>query len=807
MGPCLAGVLHPELLWLGVAAGAVPILIHLLSRRRVRPLPWAAMRWLLAAVKKHQRRLRLENLLVLLLRVAALVLLGLGLAHVILADSSLAALLRPKRSWVLLVDTSYSTAAKDGARSVSDRIRAEAERVLSAVGPSDALVVVASNERNDDPRGARTGTRPKVVMPRTVGREAVARAREALASLRPTEAPAPWTEALTACLPKAVLQPADSSPTLVWVTDLQAADWRRPDDASKPDALARALEALHREDVAIRVIDAGGGREGHPLGNLAVTGVQRVGNLDLFQGQSFRLAVTLANHGERVVERATLRVFLDDLPAPAWVNMAPTLPPADPLTGRSPPQDVMVEIPREMSFKTPGSHAVRVEVTPPDSAADADALALDSRRFRAIDVRSTVKVACWVESNRVKGVDTFSLLRGVFMGEGAGDLFDLRAAADEAGLRALLSDAAWEPDLVVLANRVPRGAETQRDLVAFVKGGGALLVFPGEAIKDPHLWNDAFHDNPAGRLMPFRYGTPEYRKVGGTEKPWTIDFDRGGLHPLAARLTGKTGEWIRRGAPPAIRLRLPLLQERVPPAGTTPRPAPGAEEEAVILRFEGEGGMPGPVAVAEAPFGQGHALFAAFPADIEWIEEGIVFFLPVLVYDAALSLTRAPEAGRNLLVGEPIQSSVPRDATNLRLQVPGRGEEAPAVRRPASEAERPLVIHERVGTSGLWRLAYERPPARGSAASGPKKVEESFAVNPDPAEGSLAKAARETVRSRAQGVDIDVLDTWSEGTASAEGGRKGDLAPWILMAVLAVLLVEGFLAMRFGHHERVRTKE
>ena len=115
----LAALLHPELLWLGAAAATVPIVIHLLSRRRVRPLDWAAMRWLLAAVKKHQRRLRLENLLILLLRVAALLLLGLGLARVILADSSLAALLRPKRSLVLLVDTSYSTGAKDGARSVS----------------------------------------------------------------------------------------------------------------------------------------------------------------------------------------------------------------------------------------------------------------------------------------------------------------------------------------------------------------------------------------------------------------------------------------------------------------------------------------------------------------------------------------------------------------------------------------------------------------------------------------------------------------------------------------------------------------
>ncbi len=798
--PTLAAILHPELVWLGLAAGAVPILIHLLSRRRVRPLPWAAMQWLLAAVKKHQRRLRLENLLVLLLRVAALLLLGLGVGHVILQDSAFAALLRPKRSWILLVDTSYSTSAKDGARSVADRIRSEAERVLSAVGPGDVLAVVASN----DPRPDRTGTRPKVAMPRAVGREAVAKARETLALVKPTEAPAAWADALEACRPKAVLQPGDVNPTLVWVTDLQASDWRRPDDPTKADPFAAAVEALHREDVAITVVDAGGGREGHPLGNLAVTRVDRAGDRDLFQGHPFHLSVTVANFGDRPVDRATLRVFLDDAPAPAFVQSMKALPPVDASTGKASPQTAEVTIPREQAFKTAGSHAVRVEVTPPDTAAAADAIALDSRRGSALEVRATLKVACWVESNRTKGVDTLSLLRAVYTGEGEGDIFELRAAADESGLRALLTDPQWEPDLVVLANRVPRGAELQRDLVGFVRGGGALVVFPGEAIRDPHLWNDAFHDNPATRLLPFRYGPPEIRRTGGSEEPFRIDFDHASANPLSVRMTGKTGLWIN-SVPPPIRLRLPLLPDAAP-TGTGAAPA-APEDPAVVLRFRGEGGAVGPVAIAEAPFGQGHALFAAFPADYEWIDEGIVRLLPVLLWDSALLLTRTPEAGRNLLVGEPILASVPRDASSARLAVPGRGEEVPGFRPAASEAERPLVAYERVGTSGIWRLSYERPPARAVSSAGPRKVEEAFAVNVDPAEGSLAKASHDAVKARVPGIEIGVLDTWVEGETAKEGGRQGDLSPWILLAVVLVLASESVLAMRFGHHERVKTSE
>jgi Aerotolerance regulator N-terminal len=73
-------VLHPLLLW-GIAAVAVPILIHLLLRQRPRPRPWAAMRWLLAAAQAAQRRYRLTNLLLLLLRCLIILLIALAIAR------------------------------------------------------------------------------------------------------------------------------------------------------------------------------------------------------------------------------------------------------------------------------------------------------------------------------------------------------------------------------------------------------------------------------------------------------------------------------------------------------------------------------------------------------------------------------------------------------------------------------------------------------------------------------------------------------------------------------------------------------
>src|SRR3954465_5270845 len=63
-------VFETPLTAVAVAGGAVsvPIIIHLLNRRRFRIVTWAAMRFLLAAQKQNTRRMRLEQLLLLLVR-------------------------------------------------------------------------------------------------------------------------------------------------------------------------------------------------------------------------------------------------------------------------------------------------------------------------------------------------------------------------------------------------------------------------------------------------------------------------------------------------------------------------------------------------------------------------------------------------------------------------------------------------------------------------------------------------------------------------------------------------------------------
>ena len=77
--------LHVGLAAAGLACIAIPIIIHLLMRRRRKPVMWGAMRFLLEAYKRQRRRLLLEKWLLLLTRCLVVALAGLAIARPLLA--------------------------------------------------------------------------------------------------------------------------------------------------------------------------------------------------------------------------------------------------------------------------------------------------------------------------------------------------------------------------------------------------------------------------------------------------------------------------------------------------------------------------------------------------------------------------------------------------------------------------------------------------------------------------------------------------------------------------------------------------
>src|SRR2546430_14773191 len=92
-----------------LALGAIPILIHLIRRRRVRIVPWAAWEFLLQSKRKNRRRLRLEQLILLLLRILIVCLVVLAFCRPLLRTLGLPLVPADSRIHALIVlDNSYS---------------------------------------------------------------------------------------------------------------------------------------------------------------------------------------------------------------------------------------------------------------------------------------------------------------------------------------------------------------------------------------------------------------------------------------------------------------------------------------------------------------------------------------------------------------------------------------------------------------------------------------------------------------------------------------------------------------------------
>src|SRR5436305_919832 len=93
---------------LGLPLVALPVIIHLLNRRRQDVIRWGAMQFLLEAIPRRKRIWRLSDLILIMLRALAVVLFMMALAQPLMKSSLLGH--RGNRDIVLVIDDSMSTA-------------------------------------------------------------------------------------------------------------------------------------------------------------------------------------------------------------------------------------------------------------------------------------------------------------------------------------------------------------------------------------------------------------------------------------------------------------------------------------------------------------------------------------------------------------------------------------------------------------------------------------------------------------------------------------------------------------------------
>jgi len=710
--------------WL--AAAAAPLLIHLWSRRRYQEMRWAAMQYLLAAMKAARRRTRLEQWLLLLIRTAIIVTLVLAAMEPYLELGSVPFVPGVRTHRVFLIDGSYSMGYRPGQASRFETATQLAAQVVEESNQGDGFSLVLIS----DP------ARPMVAEPSFAPRDFLAE----LEALRLPHTGSDLAGAATHV--ERLLQvterkhPKLSRQEVYVLTDLGRNGWDSDALGRKTTELIRRRFRQVAELAPVTIIDLGQ----EVADNLAITDA-RTTPAFVTPGHSVDVRAELRNHSRSATTQSVQLLADGRRVAQEQVRLDPG--------GRA-------TVGFAHRFDLAGDHTLEI-------VAPGDRLDIDNHRWIALSVKPALRVLC------VDGQPTGAL-------GAASDFLVFALSPDRTdrgatiqpevvGESALVERDLHQYDCVFLVNVAQFTSSEARLLDAYVQSGGGLVIFLGD------------------RVLPARYN----RALGG-ETPKSVDL-------MPAQLPDGPVEGRRLLDP--LDYRHPIVevfrgQER---AGllTTPVqqyfPLEIPEESAARVVLALDDGSP---LVVERPVGSGRVILVGTSADVSWTAMPVLpSYVPVIQEILAFAVTDQYER-HNVLVGEGIGATLTRVGGNTSV----------TVQTPDARSETiPLSLD---GGAGSWQFNATDPSGIYAAApvESPEAVE-SFAVNPDADESDLAKISESELR---QGVLSDVAfelhSDWQRMAAQPQGmtTRPSSLAKTLLYLLLGLLLVETYLARRFGHH-------
>jgi len=617
MSPAIGAVVsfvHPGIALAAVLAASVPLIVHLINRRRHKRMPWAAMAFLLAANQRSLRRIRFEHWLLLAVRMAAILLFGLAVARPYLPAASIIGLGESHWHRVLLIDNSLSASApgsNSGDAYQRPAAAALADRLLAGFPDGDAVSVITLADPAEPVVGHAAFDR------RTI--------RERLGSIRGTGRATDLPGGLNAALEVLQVSAVPPENQAVYVISDQAASaWRADQEAAET---ARRIA-----DRATLVIIPSTDR---PDGNLAVTSLVCRDPLP-GTGLPIRLEATVANFRADRARDLGLQVRRDG----RIVRRIP-LDTIEPGGDRKVAFSIIVE--------TPGVHAIDVRIDAPS----ADALSVDDARYLSLEVFDSVPVLL------VDGQPGPTRLTGE-----AGYLATALAPAVQPGERGLLDPKVVTelelPGETLSAYRLIALCNVQRfeewgsagwdRLEEFVRRGGGLLVFVGDAVSRDNYNRYGYADGRG--LLPGRLGEP----IGAADDrdtyvglqadsfthPSLTDFTD--AHESGLFLKGRVWRFV--------------------PLEVNPT------EATVLMRY-----TDGHPAVAERAFGAGRVCLVTTSADMAWNNLAARGDYVSLTWALAAHLCAGAGETRGLLVGQQIVEPLTAEqsaaaAAGLRVTTP-----------------------------------------------------------------------------------------------------------------------------------------
>jgi len=410
--------LNPLVL-LGLAAAAIPLIIHLFNFRRPKRVDFSSLAFLRELEKRTMRRVRIRQWLLLALRTLAIACLVLAFARPTLVSAWEGVFGgRAPAAVALVLDNSLSMTQRDAQGAYLDQARALAAALAEAAQPGDELFLV------------QTAPPPAGEAPAPV---AFTSSEPALDAVEEVEARPGATTATAALARAASLLEGAENPVreLFLITDLQESTLTDSTSTPLPEGMALTLLPL--------------GERAHA--NTAVAGVEVVSRI-VEPGRPVELSATLVRYGD-AVEGYTASVFLE---GQRVAQTAADLPERTPTAVR-------------FSFTPPRRGWLRGEVRlAPDDAE------WDDVRYFALHVPEAQRVLV-VQGSGARA-DLVTLALGLAAERGALDV----AQVDEGALAAAGVD---DYDAVVLVGPADLSSGEVALLQRYVEGGGGLLLFAG----------------------------------------------------------------------------------------------------------------------------------------------------------------------------------------------------------------------------------------------------------------------------------------------------------------------------------------
>lgn len=732
--------LSPWFFTAGLLLATVPIIIHILNRRRFKTVTWAAMEFLLRAMRKNRRRLRFEQWLLLATRCLLLVLLGAALARPLGCENgALAALGRHTALDVFVIDNSYSMSYEANHPGAKTHLQ-QAKRIAKAMldQPSSGGVSVA----------VITAARPARAIIAKPGYDIQA-AKAAIDRIEQSYGATDLAGALQEALQIARDESRQPNKNLYVLTDATRSAFEGSQNQALKELgpeLAKVFRLTHRNLA-----------EGQPQWNGAITALRPSEGLVTNRFQS-DFKASIAGFGG--LHEGTLQWKLDEqnIDGPDSAKL-----------------DGIVNLTQsKASFATGGPHVLSVTLI------DQDRLPADNTFWRVVDVASELKTLV-VEGkhgiNRLEGSAAF-IMAALDPRDDAG-----KSSTESYVAPDLISDLELggkplnDYRLVILADVSQVTADEAETLRHFVEQGGTLMYFMGDLV-NKESYNAVLLPR---KLLPGPL--VKMVSVGAEQRGYTLDFRPNGvLHPFLHAFADQEDTGLDKAQV------FTYWQVDVPPAS-------GIETVLkYVSRDTGSTGAKagGDPAITHQTLGQGHIVFVSTLANHEWTNfPGHPNYLS-LIHELVQGSTRTGDYWMNLMVGERlvIPSTVklggaptlsdPQDRA-IVLQTPN----------PESTKEYERNFHsEPIARPGVYKLSLGGPTVP-------------IAVNvPAEDEANVFVISNEAVRHALGDINVTLRGAEMPAETVADAKEGNDFSWWCMAGVLMLVGFECLMAMRFGHYRR-----